>query len=77
MEQIKELVMTLPKENKFQVFYDFQPSLKLNWSEMQEIVEYIRKTKQVQVSIIQKMSMTTQLRLACYLYYDEVNKIEL
>jgi hypothetical protein len=76
MEQIKELVMTLPKENKFQVFYDFQPSLKLNWSEMQEIVEYIRKTKQVQVSIIQKMSMTTQLRLACYLYYDEVNLIK-
>jgi hypothetical protein len=76
MEQIKELVLTLPKENKFEVFYDFYPNLKLNWSEMQEVVEYIRKTKQVQVTIIQKMPMKTQLRLACYLYYDEVNLIK-
>lgn len=75
MEKIKEIVLTLPKTNKQRVFYDFHPKLDLNWSEIDEIVQYIRRTKQIQVSLIQKMPITIQLRLACYLYYDEVNPV--
>ena len=75
MEKIKEIVAGLPKENKQRVFYDFHPKLDLNWSEMEEIVQYIRRTKQIQVSLIQQMPIATQLRLACYLYYDEVNPV--
>jgi hypothetical protein len=75
MEKVKELVLTLPKINKQRVFYDFHPKLDLNWGEMEEIVQYIRRTKQIQVSLIQQMPFTTQIRLACYLYYDEVNPV--
>jgi hypothetical protein len=75
MEKIKEIVAGLPKTEKQRVFYDFHPKLDLNWSEMDEIVQYIRRTKQIQVSLIQQMPIATQLRLACYLYYDEVNPV--
>jgi len=75
MEHVKEIVMSLPKNNKQEVFNDFYPSLRLNWSEMEDIVQYIRRTKQVQLSVIQKMPWPIQLRLACYLYYDEVNPV--
>jgi len=75
MEYIKEIVMTLPKTNKQEVFNNFHSNLRLNWSEMEEIMEFIRKTKQVQLSYIQKMPFSSQVRLACYLYYDVVNPV--
>ena len=75
MEKIKEIVAGLPKTEKQRVFYDFHPKLDLNWSEMEEIVQYIRKIKQIQVSVIQQMPISIQVRLACYLYYDEVNPV--
>ena len=76
MDKIKEIVIGLPKTNKQRVFYDFHPKLELNWSEMEEIVYYIKKTKQIQASVVQKMPLGTQIRLACYLYYDEINPAE-
>ena len=75
MEKIKEVVLNLPKDNKQKIFYDFRTNLRFDWSEMEDIVQYIRRKKQVQVSLIRKMPFDIQIRLACYLYYDEVNPV--
>jgi hypothetical protein len=75
MEKIREIVIQLPPDNKQKIFYDFRTNLQVNWAEMEEIVQYIRRTKQIQVSLIQQMPFQAQLRLACYLYYDEINPV--
>jgi hypothetical protein len=73
MEKIRDIVIQLPPDNKQKIFYDFRTNLQLNWAEMEEVVQYIRRTKQIQVSLIQQMPFQAQLRLACYLLYDEIN----
>jgi hypothetical protein len=75
MEKIRDIVIQLPPDNKQKIFYDFRTNLQLNWSEMEEVVQYIRRTKQIQVSLIQQMPFQAQLRLACYLLYDEINPV--
>jgi len=67
--------MKLPPDNKQKIFYDFRTNLVLNWCEIEEIIQYIRRSKQIQVSLIQKMPLQIQIRLACYLYYDEINPV--
>jgi hypothetical protein len=75
MEKIRDIVIKLPPDNKQKIFYDFRTNLQLDWAEMEEIVQYIRRTKQIQVSLIQQMPFQAQLRLACYLLYDEINPV--
>ena len=76
MIRIKEFVSTLPP-NKLEAFDNFQCDLILNWKEMDEMIRYIRRMKQVPLAVVQKMPYATKLRLACYIYYDEIFKIEL
>jgi hypothetical protein len=75
MEKIREIVVQLPPDNKQKIFYDFRTNLVLNWCEIEEIIQYIRRSKQIQVSLIQKMPLQIQIRLACYLLYDEINPV--